>query len=120
MSGFAFVLGDERVVGEVTGKQEARQRFERALATGHTAALLEQDRSSLFTQRVGNVPPGSEVVAEVVVDQPLRWLAPLRPRRRAAEPLVGCLPVAVRHPVGAGTTGLRGLAPPVPRCTLTA
>ena len=74
VSGFSFVLGDERVVGEVTGKQAARERFQRAIAQGRTAALLEQERTSLFSQRVGNVPPHSEVVAEVIVDQPLRWL----------------------------------------------
>ena len=74
VSGFSFLLHDQRIVGEVTGKQAARERFERALVQGRTAALLEQDRSSLFTQRVGNVPPHSEVVVEVTIDQPLRWL----------------------------------------------
>ena len=74
VSGFSFVLGDQRVTGEVTGKQQARERFQRAIAQGRTAALLEQDRTSLFTQRVGNVPPRCDVVAEVIVDQPLRWL----------------------------------------------
>lgn len=74
VSGFSFLLGDQRVVGEVTGKQAARERFERALVQGRTAALLEQERSSLFTQRVGNVPPRTTVVAEITVDQPLRWL----------------------------------------------
>jgi len=74
VSGFSFVLGDTRVEGVVTGKQEARQRFQRAISQGKTAALLEQDRTSLFTQRVGNVPPGGEIVCELVIDQPLRWL----------------------------------------------
>lgn len=74
VSGFSFLLGDTRVEGVVTGKQEARQRFQRAISQGKTAALLEQDRTSLFTQRVGNVPPGHEIVCELVIDQPLRWL----------------------------------------------
>lgn len=74
VSGFAFTLGGQRIEGEVTGKAQARERFERALVQGKTAALLEQDRSSLFTQRVGNVPPGAEILCEVVIDQPLRWL----------------------------------------------
>src|SRR4051812_19875673 len=29
VSGFSFTLGDVRVVGEVAGRQEARERFER-------------------------------------------------------------------------------------------
>ena len=35
--------------GEIDRRVEARERFEDALASGRTAALLEQDRSSLFT-----------------------------------------------------------------------
>ena len=44
VSGFSFTLADQRVSGEVTGKQVARQRFERAVASGRTAALLEEGR----------------------------------------------------------------------------
>ncbi|MCO5165100.1 MAG: VWA domain-containing protein [Planctomycetes bacterium] len=74
VSGFSFVLGDERVVGEVAGREAARERYEQALVEGRTAALLDQERSSTFTQRLGNVPPGATIVAEVTIDQPLRWL----------------------------------------------
>lgn len=75
VSGFAFELADQRIVGEIDKKARARQRFEEAVAAGHSAALLEQDRSSVFTQKVGNIPPKSEVVCEVVVDQRLAWIA---------------------------------------------
>ena len=36
--------------------------FERALVEGRMAGLLDQERSSLFTQQIGNVPPGAEMV----------------------------------------------------------
>ncbi|MEM9489808.1 MAG: VWA domain-containing protein, partial [Myxococcota bacterium] len=36
--------------------------------------ILDQERSSLFTQQVGNIPPGQEVVCEIEIDQPLVWL----------------------------------------------
>lgn len=75
VSGYAFRLGDETIVGRVDTKERARDRFEDAILEGKSAALLEQDRSSLFTQELGNVPPGAEVEAEVVVDHPLAWLA---------------------------------------------
>ena len=75
VSGFAFRVGDERVVGRVEPKQRARELFEDAVLRGHTAALLDQERSSLFTQEVGNVPPRTQVVCEVQVDQRLTWLA---------------------------------------------
>ena len=73
VSGFAFELSDQRIVGEVDTRSRARARFEEALIEGRTAALLEQDRSSLFTQEVGNIPPGEEVTCELVLDQRLRW-----------------------------------------------
>ena len=73
VGGFAFRIGDERVVGEVERREAARERFERALVEGHAAALLEEDRSSVFRQEVGNIPPKSEVVVEIALDQRLAW-----------------------------------------------
>ncbi len=75
VSGFAFRVGDLRVVGEVDRRAAARERFEQALVEGRSAALVEQERSSLFTQEIGNIPPGAEVVAELTIDQRLAWLA---------------------------------------------
>ncbi|MEM9066989.1 MAG: VIT domain-containing protein [Myxococcota bacterium] len=75
VSAFSFQIGERRIVGEVDRRASARERFEVALAEGRTAALVEEDRTSLFTQEIGNIPPGEEVVAEIVIDQPLRWLA---------------------------------------------
>ncbi len=74
VSGFAFRIGDERVVGTVDAKHKARERFEQAILEGRTAAILDQERSSLFTQEVGNVPPRTQVICEVQIDQKLTWL----------------------------------------------
>lgn len=74
VGGFSFRLGDQVVHGVIDGKQRARERFEQAIASGRTAALLEQDRSSLFTQELGNLPPGTEVEATITLDQPLAWV----------------------------------------------
>src|SRR5690606_26730623 len=74
VSGFTFQIGEERIVGRVERKQTARELFEQALIEGHTAALLEQERSSVFTQEVGNIPPGAGVVVALTVDQKLAWL----------------------------------------------
>ena len=72
--GFAFVVAGERTLGTVQRKADARATFERAMIEGRTAALLEEERSSLFTQQIGNVPPGAEIEVEIEVDQPLVWL----------------------------------------------
>jgi Ca-activated chloride channel family protein len=73
VGGFAFTVGGRRVLGEVDRLRRARERFEEAVLDGRSAALLEQERGALFTQQLGNVPPGATVEAEVRVDQRLDW-----------------------------------------------
>lgn len=74
VSGYRFRLDGREIVGEVDRKHAARERFEEALVSGRTAALLEQERADLFTQELGNIPPGKELEVEVTIDQPLIWL----------------------------------------------
>ena len=75
VSGFRFVVDGEVIVGEVDRKADARARYDAALAAGQSAALLEQTRANTFTQKVGNIPPNSEIVCEVAIDQRLVWVA---------------------------------------------
>lgn len=70
---FSFVIAGRRIRGRVERKASARAAFEQAVSEGRTAALLEQDRSSLFTQELGNLPPGAEIDVEIEVEQLLRW-----------------------------------------------
>jgi Ca-activated chloride channel family protein len=74
VTAFAFTVAGRRVTGRVERREDARRTFEQALLEGRTAALLEQDRSSVFTQELGNVPPGAEVRVEIDVEQPLAWV----------------------------------------------
>lgn len=73
VSGYAFTIGDTRIEGRIERKADARAAFEQAIVEGRSAALLEQTRSSLFKQRVGNIPPGQTVRISITVDQPLAW-----------------------------------------------
>jgi Ca-activated chloride channel family protein len=75
VSGFKFRIGEKIIVGDVDRKAAAREKFEEAILSGQTAALLEEERSSLFTQEIGNVPPGAEVTVEITIDQKLKWLS---------------------------------------------
>src|SRR5262245_46203657 len=61
----SMVVGQRRIVGIVKRRLEAREIYERAVAAGLTASLLKQERPNLFTQTVGNIPPGQEVRIEI-------------------------------------------------------
>jgi Ca-activated chloride channel family protein len=62
------------IQGVVDKRAQARERFERAIVEGKTAALLEQERSDIFTQQIGNLPAHATLVARITVDQRLVWL----------------------------------------------
>lgn len=74
VGGYAFTMNGRRVLGQIERAAEARKRFEEAVLEGRTAGLVEQRRSSLFTQEIGNIPPGAEVRCELEIDQKLRWV----------------------------------------------
>ena len=44
-----MVIGERVIESEIQKKEEARQTYETAKKEGHTAALLEQERSNIFT-----------------------------------------------------------------------
>jgi len=75
VSGYSFELDGVRTVGRVEAREDARRAFEDALLAGRTGALLEEDRSTLFEQELGNLPAGAEVTIALTVDQRLTWLA---------------------------------------------
>ncbi|HWB10669.1 MAG TPA: VIT domain-containing protein [Pirellulales bacterium] len=60
-----MTVGDRRIVGLIKRRAEARKIYDQALLAGQTAALLEQERPNIFTQSVGNIAPGQEVVIEI-------------------------------------------------------
>lgn len=73
VAAYSFTIGGRRIRGVVDVKERARERFVRAISEGRTAAILDQERDGLFTQELGNVPPGEAIEVELGVDQPLLW-----------------------------------------------
>ena len=53
------------MVGRVEEREKAFEEYDEALATGHGAYLLDEERADVFTVSVGNVPPGQEVVLRI-------------------------------------------------------
>ncbi|MEZ4298304.1 MAG: VIT and VWA domain-containing protein [Polyangiaceae bacterium] len=69
--GFAMECEGRRIEAEVKEREEAFQVYDDAIAKGHGAALLEQERPNIFTASVGNLLPGEETVVEVTFVQKL-------------------------------------------------
>ena len=65
-----MVIGKRTITAEIDERSRARQRYEAAKQSGHTAALLESERPNVFTQSVANIPPGEtiDVVVRYVQD----------------------------------------------------
>jgi Ca-activated chloride channel family protein len=66
MAATSFVLrvADREIRGLLKERGEARQEYDRAIAQGHRAAIAEEDRSGVFSLRVGNLPPGERATVE--------------------------------------------------------
>lgn len=69
--GFTLRIGERVIQGEIKERGAARREYAQAIATGHRAALLEEERSDIFTTTVGNIAPGEEVEIKFELSGPL-------------------------------------------------
>jgi hypothetical protein len=95
---FEATIDGRHVVGQVEEREKAFERYDEAMAAGHGAYLLDQERPDVFTVSVGNVPPGKEVVLRITTVSELvregdaiRFVLPttISPRYAPAEDLRG-------------------------------
>lgn len=95
---FAADLAGRRVVGVLKERGEARADYEQALVAGQRAAIVEEDRSDVFSVRVGNLGPGEEATVEMRLTGPLafedgeatfRFPLVVAPRYTAGTPVPG-------------------------------
>jgi Ca-activated chloride channel family protein len=63
------------IKGLIKKREEAQQIYQQAVQAGHTAALLDQERPNIFTQSVGNIPPGGSVKVEISYIETLKYEA---------------------------------------------
>ena len=64
-----MVMGDRIIVGEIKKRSEAKVIYERAKAQGKKAALVEQHRPNIFSQKVANIGPGESIVIQLEYQQ---------------------------------------------------
>jgi len=60
-----MTVGERVIEAKVQKRAEARETYERALAEGRTASLLEQQRPNVFQMSVGHILPGDQVRVEL-------------------------------------------------------
>ena len=64
--GFTVATGDRTLRGRVEEREKAFAEYDEALAQGHGAFLLDEERPNIFTLSVGNIKPRHAVDIEVV------------------------------------------------------
>ncbi|MHA7652178.1 DUF4349 domain-containing protein [Mycobacterium sp. ML4] len=81
---------------ELIEREAARQAYGRALTSGRRASVAEEERSDVFTIRVGNILPGEKVSVAITLVNPLtyadgeatfRFPLVVAPRHISGEPL---------------------------------
>jgi Ca-activated chloride channel family protein len=66
-------IGDRTIRGVIKEREEAAKIYEQAIKNGQTAALLNQERPNIFTQKVGNIPPGANVEVAISYVEMLKY-----------------------------------------------
>lgn len=68
-----MTVGERVIRGKIMRREEARKTYETAKAAGQTAALLDQERTNIFTQAVANIMPGERVIVEISYVETLKY-----------------------------------------------
>ena len=119
VTAFTADLAGRRVEGELRERGEARREYDEAITGGHRAAIAEEERSGVFTTRVGNLQPGEDAVITLTLTGPLavddgvaefRFPLVVAPRYIAGQP-------GDWLPVGAGTAPDTDAVPDASRIT---
>src|SRR5215216_7380735 len=68
-----MIVGERTVRGKILPREEARQVYEAAKASGQVAGLLDQERPNIFTQSVANILPGEQVKITISYVETLQY-----------------------------------------------
>lgn len=73
VAGLEIQLGERVIVGKVRERGQAAKIYKAARAAGKRAALLEQQRPNLFTNKVANIAPGETIQVNIRYLQPVAY-----------------------------------------------
>ena len=68
-----LTIGERVIEASIQERTAAKKTYDQAKKQGFTAALLEQERSNLFTQSVANIEPGKKVQVTLRYTQDLTY-----------------------------------------------
>ena len=57
VSAYSITIGERTIAGEIQTRERARRTYDEAKSAGHTAALVEQEKNNVFSQRIANIAP---------------------------------------------------------------
>lgn len=66
-------IGDKKIVGKIDTRKEAERKYQEAKNNGQTAALLNQERPNIFTQKVANIMPGDSIKIKISYFEVLKY-----------------------------------------------
>ncbi len=70
---FRLEVAGRVVEGELQERGSARREYDQAIRQGHRAAIAEEERSGVFTMRVGNLAPGESATVHLTLVGPLPY-----------------------------------------------
>jgi Ca-activated chloride channel family protein len=73
VTGFRLEVAGRVVEGQLKERGAARREYDRAVRSGHRAAITEEERPGVFTMRVGNLPPGDAATVHLTLAGPLPY-----------------------------------------------
>ena len=94
----AMRVGERRITAELKERSQARADYTAAIQAGKRASIAEEERSEVFSLRVGNIPPQEEISVELTLvgtlvptsgELTLRVPLVVAPRYASGEPLDG-------------------------------
>ncbi|MCL1806228.1 MAG: MerR family transcriptional regulator [Oscillospiraceae bacterium] len=65
VTSFSAMIGDERFTGVVQEKEEALEKYQKAIVKGDSAYMLESHRDNIFQASLGNVAKGETVTVHI-------------------------------------------------------
>jgi hypothetical protein len=73
VTAFTIEIDGKTIHSKILEKEQAREKYDNAIARGHGGYLLEENKSGAFTTSIGNLPPGKEVLITIVYVQELQF-----------------------------------------------